>query len=480
MNQFLNSNVQENSDESFFGIEELFVSRTDKQSFIINGNNVFVRVSEFQKTEMLGKPHNLIRHPDMPKAVFKLLWSELEKDHVFCGYVKNRSKEGRYYWVVAVVFPTTDGYISVRLKPSTGLHKAAEGLYKEVLEYENQNGMNAALEFMVKRLQELGFPSYEHFMHQVLKSELFSRDEKTVQIENKFEANEKSVRNLNRTERIFNEIQYILDSVVMDFRNASHNTSSFEKLKSVCQESMIAADNVFSKLEGLSINMSIAAHKLGKDGGTLAVVASTFQTTANQALLGFKTFQNMTTAILVEFDTVLFSILSSRALIEMLTFQMKESINNLKNGNFQGEKEQIELSNELHILTEQVQFLFKKNAVIQNAFFEKLLILSKSSSNLTDLITRLDLIRTGGKLEGSRTLAVAESFLPFINEMETFIKAVGPPIAQIVGSASDTVTSMGDLMSKVRLIEHSISEVSLLIELAQENNSSKKNIATAA
>jgi PAS domain S-box-containing protein len=103
--------------ERAFGAGELFFSATDRKGIIRAGNDVFVRVSAYERDELIGRPHNIIRHMDTPRCVFKLLWEYLERREPIAAYVKNRAKDGGYYWVLAVVVPAGDGYLSVRVKP---------------------------------------------------------------------------------------------------------------------------------------------------------------------------------------------------------------------------------------------------------------------------------------------------------------------------------------------------------------------------
>jgi len=101
---------------------DIIISSTDLSGRITFANNVFYRFAEYEMGELVGKPHNIIRHPDMPKAAFKQLWETLQQDQIWQGYVKNRSRNGKVYWVKATVFPCFKagekfGYISVRSKP---------------------------------------------------------------------------------------------------------------------------------------------------------------------------------------------------------------------------------------------------------------------------------------------------------------------------------------------------------------------------
>jgi aerotaxis receptor len=101
----------------------LIVSRTDSDGIITHVNNSFVEMSGYSEDELLGQPHYILRHPDMPAAAFKGLWDTVEKGNKWHGYVKNLRKDGGYYWVLATVIPNIRngkimGYTSVRRKPA--------------------------------------------------------------------------------------------------------------------------------------------------------------------------------------------------------------------------------------------------------------------------------------------------------------------------------------------------------------------------
>ena len=110
------SAVQPCDRESPFEIDELFFSTTDRKGVITFGNDVFVRVSGHPRERLIGAPHNVIRHPDMPRAVFRLLWDYVLAGRSVVAYVKNMAADGAYYWVLALVTPIRGGFLSVRLK----------------------------------------------------------------------------------------------------------------------------------------------------------------------------------------------------------------------------------------------------------------------------------------------------------------------------------------------------------------------------
>ncbi|BBF92756.1 PAS domain-containing protein [Blastochloris tepida] len=134
--------------ERFFDSSELIVSKTDLKGRITYANSVFCRLAGFSEAELLGQPHSIIRHPDMPRAVFKLLWDTIIAGHEIFAYVKNMAKNGDFYWVFAHVTPSYDaagqlvGFHSNRRVPSRGAIAAIEPIYAEVaaVEARHKNG----------------------------------------------------------------------------------------------------------------------------------------------------------------------------------------------------------------------------------------------------------------------------------------------------------------------------------------------------
>ena len=133
------------SDEIKLQDGDVLITSTDKGGRITFVNDAFVRVSGYSEQELLGAPHNIIRHPDMPKEAFGDLWKSLKAGKTWRGMVKNRSKDGRFYWVQANVAPVLEngeisGFISVRTKPEAGNVAAAEDLYGRIRRGEARDG----------------------------------------------------------------------------------------------------------------------------------------------------------------------------------------------------------------------------------------------------------------------------------------------------------------------------------------------------
>ncbi|MEN4054024.1 PAS domain-containing protein [Sulfurimonas sp. NWX79] len=149
--------------------DALIVSKTDTKGRITYGNSYFIKISGYSEKELLNAPHNILRHPDMPRAIFKLLWDRIQAKKHINAYVKNKTKNGDYYWVFANVTASLDnhgnitGYYSVRRAPSHKGIEIIQRLYREMLQAEMSGGMDASLKLLEKKLQQEGV-NYDEFL----------------------------------------------------------------------------------------------------------------------------------------------------------------------------------------------------------------------------------------------------------------------------------------------------------------------------
>jgi PAS domain S-box-containing protein len=131
--------------EAHFGTDEIIVSKTDLAGRITYANDTFIRVSGYTEAELIGAPHSLIRHPEMPRAVFKALWDTLGERQEIFAYVLNLARNGDHYWVFAHVTPSMDatgavvGYHSNRRVPSRAAIDAVRPLYDRLLTEERRH-----------------------------------------------------------------------------------------------------------------------------------------------------------------------------------------------------------------------------------------------------------------------------------------------------------------------------------------------------
>ncbi len=160
--------------EVLFDPAEIIVSKTDLRGAIQYANDVFLRVSGYTEAELIGQQHNIIRHPDMPRCVFKLLWDTLGAGQEIFAYVLNMAKNGDHYWVFAHVTPSYNqrgervGYHSNRRVPHADALAKVKGLYAQWLAAERrhpnpQEGMRAGEELIRRQLQNAGL-DYSEFV----------------------------------------------------------------------------------------------------------------------------------------------------------------------------------------------------------------------------------------------------------------------------------------------------------------------------
>ena len=157
-------------EETVMNSDDLIVSKTDLKGHITYCNEIFMKMANMSEEQLLGKPHSIVRHPDMPKAVFKLLWDYIQSGREIFAYVKNLAADGAYYWVYANVTPSYDnsgniiGYYSVRIKPNPSALEAIKPVYQQMLAIEQSQGVEASINYLANLLKEKGASSYDEFI----------------------------------------------------------------------------------------------------------------------------------------------------------------------------------------------------------------------------------------------------------------------------------------------------------------------------
>lgn len=152
---------------------DFIVSKTDPRGIITYGNPIFIEFSGYSEEELIGSQHNIIRHPDMPRAAFKLAWDTIQSGREFFAYVKNMSKDGGFYWVFAHITPDFGpggqivGYTSVRRCPRREAIGKIEPVYQKMLQAEKAAGARDAIaagtQVLVDLMQQTGM-SYEELV----------------------------------------------------------------------------------------------------------------------------------------------------------------------------------------------------------------------------------------------------------------------------------------------------------------------------
>jgi aerotaxis receptor len=246
------------SGEAPFGVEEIFFSRTDERGVIAAFNAVFLRIAGYAADEILNAPHRIIRHDDMPKAVFWLLWHTIKAGKPIGAYVKNRAKDGLYYWVFAVVTPVEGGYLSVRLKPTSAMLAVVEAEYAALREMEKRDNLTPedSARRLLARLAALGFPSYANFQAFALAGELVQRDQATGR------AADRRIAGMVR----------LLKSV------------------SDIHEGKAAVSEYFSRVMLMPINMRIVAARIERAGGPISTISDNYRMMSAEVIANLEAF----------------------------------------------------------------------------------------------------------------------------------------------------------------------------------------------
>ena len=154
------------------------ISVTDRRGVITFCNDYFVELSDYSEDELCGAPHSIVRHPDMPQTVFKLLWDALKADKDYCAIIKNRRKDGKYYWVYSEYKVLHDkdhhikGYSSKRYPVPRHVLGKIEQLYAKLLDMEQTKSPQEAEMFLELKLDQDGFTNYSDYIQNVYKEEL--------------------------------------------------------------------------------------------------------------------------------------------------------------------------------------------------------------------------------------------------------------------------------------------------------------------
>lgn len=445
--------------ERKFQIDELFFSTTDHKGIIQYGNDVFVKISGYSREDLIGAPHNIIRHPDMPKIVFKLLWETIKSNKMIAAYVKNMASDGSFYWVLAVVFPVKGQYLSVRLKPSTVYRTAAEEIYKQVLAEEKMNGVEASGELLFKLLSGAGFATYEQFFAKALVSEISARDQFLFK-------KETEKYNAFKQTNASSGFEYVIQQISNQAFEATHSNremflhlDEFESSTKKFKDNTNALLDSFMQFQLLSLNMRVYAAQIGQEGASLAVVAQNFQELVSSIQAYLQKFSTDADILSGHIQNFTIMISSLKLLIDIVDFFIQESLNQIATQS--GDKK--EAFRELQIHSE--LFTYLSDQFVEE--FKKVKSLAEESVNQFDMANRdirkfvngIELVSQITSVESTRLSDGGKDFKHDIESMIKFSESLRQSAAVISSAAKDLSTNLNKYDSGILLAEKSMKSI---------------------
>lgn len=395
--------------EASFQPHELFFSKTDFKGLIEAGNSVFIRVSEYSKEELLKRPHNIIRHQAMPRTVFKLFWDFLKVGKPVAAYVKNRSKQGRYYWVFAMAFPMADGYLSIRLKPSTGLLEKVQEVYQDLLAFENtQESLDDGLLRLEAHMAKNGFRCYEDFMTQALALELKSRDQLIKDIPHSDVCLSANLQ----LQFLLSASRKCTESSRLAFEVADQLNDRVKLLNEKSEDIMALCRDV----QMVTTNLTVTSAKLGDAGKPLGVVSKNLDQLTNEIAKDSRKFEDTFKSFTHAAQDMHFSIGTSRFQMEMMNHLILEQ---RSHGCRMTTQEEEGLLYNLKLLKNLVHANFEKAEATAQKLIKENESLISSLSTLAKVTAGMDVICVVGKIEMARITELTSSLEARLRDMET-------------------------------------------------------------
>lgn len=380
-------------EEGVFEFKELFFSRTNKNGIIASGNDIFRRVSGYDWQELIGQPHNIIRHPDMPRAVFYLLWETIQQGKPIGAYVKNNSKNNKPYWVFALAMPIDDGYLSIRLKPSSQYFDIIQKEYASLREIELRDRISPkeSLSHLSSRITALGFESYEHFMLESMTKEILGRQTQTGENNNEY------IQSLSKM------ISYG-DDLLKDTR---------------------LVFNSYTDAKFIPVNLAIKATHINPAENVIGVIANYYQKMISEAETVLKSFQETAAKVLQHLRSNQFFLCSH--------FLQNQTIAYFSNQNSSGE---VDSKIEMQILNDLNNKYLNQTSRSLQEVKNLLKTFCESTTRLRAAITSLEIVRLKSKIEVSK-LENGSEFDVVNEELRTFQESTGKTILVLEKTTRD-------------------------------------------
>ncbi len=409
--------VQPKNVETYFDVKDIFFSSTDTRGIIQEGNKVFYEVSKYPPEEMIGKPHNIVRHPDMPGVIFKLFWDHIKNKKPVVAYVKNLAKDGSYYWVMALAMPIIgrDGkikkYLSIRVKPTSKFFKTIPELYKKLLYIEKKYGLDDALSHLQEEIEKLGFKSYDDFMFSVLREEILNKWSVLKVGKTDFHPNDSFSKSIYTIFKYSRSIDEIYEEIYLKI-------SKLEEFGSILKEKSNYIFNLTDNIRLISLNSSVESFKLGSEGASFSVLSAEMRKNSEIGNKVIEDIRKTTQQISINLTDMINSLSISKLEILTITQFLKEFTVN-RNSSLQS------LCDLMYLLQESAKKDVELSSQLNRLFME----ISEDIKKLKILIKRLEFLYLNGMVESAHQTET--SFSIIFTEVNKLVESTRSVVAQI-------------------------------------------------
>ncbi len=440
--------------EAQFDLQELFFSITEYDSTIVSGNKTFIRISEYDKCEIIGEFHNIIRHQDMPRIIFKVLWEYLKANKPVVAYVKNRTKNGASYWVLAAVFPLGVQYISIRIKPNTPIFDMIKEIYFRLLMAETKSDIQESEKLLIESLTNLGFRDYDHYMNEVLLTELLER--KRLCLEQKTTQDDVI---LNHSHNIaITSLYNISKSLLFEYEKWFDKIKSFQKVKTTFEEKGFMLRTLARDIILLSLNASVASYKLEENGETFGVLASDIRQNAKENDILITNVDNIVQSLSESLSEITFLVSYTNLQMEMVAYFIKEILEN----------SETTLDNSVNtlytLITEYNKKLFELPSIIDKT-------IKKTVSQLEELEQQfmyLGYIQIYGIIESARSSDDKLGFSEIFSQLKTLVVTTSEEISLMKNIADNFSMEIRNLIKDSSKIQNMLNR--LIYEISNINS----------
>jgi aerotaxis receptor len=388
----------------------MFFSTTDGRGIITSGNEVFVRISGYDAQDLVGKAHNIVRHPDMPRSAFRIVWERLKAGKAVAALVKNLAKDGCHYWVVALISPTPGGYLSVRFKPTGAFQAVVEPLYAQACAAEQkarESGADAAAamergaEVLSAGLQAAKFSDYDAFMWVLLCEELKARDAVLAREHRSIlrplpsDAMERQVKDpaLAQLATVYRGGGRAYEHLNRLYRRID----DFVALNETLDRKSSFVNNLTSELRISAINVALASARAGGEGQGLGVISRHMGESSGDVAAAVNRLVSGIGNLSGRLRGVIFNLASARLQLEMGLIFVRELL-----GSTSVDQDWKERRKNIHVLHEAFLVTMKLASEALHELEQSVRPLGTIAEDLERHVLSLQVAQVGGVVESTR------------------------------------------------------------------------------